>query len=164
MSTDYVISWKSKALSDETMTPYATSNNSLTPQIDYYGSKVRIKFTGSCLKQPKLSMALKKVVNIYIVYELGASASNNSDPISKNFLFGAVTLIKIKLLISWWWIWSKLLIFGVDMSSSAHIDTLVLGKGPTQGLQHTLTAEKCISLMYFDKKDILLKFALQWSK
>ena len=40
------------------------------------------------------------------------------------------------------------------MSSSAHIDNqkkdiLVLGKGPTQGLEHTLTAEK---------------FALQWSK
>ena len=34
------------------------------------------------------------------------------------------------------------------MSSSAHIDNkkkgdiLVLGKGPTQGLEHTLTAEK----------------------
>ena len=36
------------------------------------------------------------------------------------------------------------LIFGVDMSFSAHIDNkkkdiLVLGKGPTQGLEHTLT-------------------------
>ena len=41
----------------------------------------------------------------------------------------------------------NLLIFGADMSSSAHIDNkkkdmLVLGKGPTQGLEHTLTAEK----------------------
>ena len=37
-------------------------------------------------------------------------------------------------------------IFGVDMTFSAHIDNkkkyiLVLGKGPTQGLEHTLTAE-----------------------
>ena len=36
------------------------------------------------------------------------------------------------------------------MSSSAHIerkkkDILVLGKGPTQGLQYTLTAEKICS-------------------
>ena len=36
--------------------------------------------------------------------------------------------------------------FGVDMSSSVHFnnkkkDFLVLGKGPTQGLEHTLTAE-----------------------
>ena len=46
----------------------------------------------------------------------------------------------------------NVLIFGVDMSSSAHIDNkkkdiLVLGKGPTQGLEHTLTAEKCILLI-----------------
>ena len=38
------------------------------------------------------------------------------------------------------------MIFGVDMSS-AHIDNkkkdiLILGKGPTQGLEHTLIAEK----------------------
>ena len=26
-------------------------------------------------------------------------------------------------------------------------DILVLGKGPTQGLEHTLTAEKCIPLI-----------------
>ena len=31
-----------------------------------------------------------KVVNIYIVYELGASSSSNSDP-TINCLFGAVT-------------------------------------------------------------------------
>ena len=41
----------------------------------------------------------------------------------------------------------NVLIFGVDMSSSAHVDNkkkdiLVLGKGPIQGLEHTLTAEK----------------------
>ena len=38
----------------------------------------------------------------------------------------------------------NVLIFGADMSSSVHIDNkkkdiLVLGKGPTQGLEHTLT-------------------------
>ena len=51
----------------ETITPYATSYVSLTPLIDYYVSKVRVKFTGSCLKQPKLSYTHGKVVNIYIV-------------------------------------------------------------------------------------------------
>ena len=39
------------------------------------------------------------------------------------------------------------------MSSSLHIDnkkknTLVLGKGPTQGLEHTLTAEKMYSINF----------------
>ena len=46
------------------------SDNSLTPALSYYGTKTRVKFTGSCLKQPKVSYTHGKVVNIYIVYEL----------------------------------------------------------------------------------------------
>ena len=47
----------------------------------------------------------------------------------------------------------NVLIFGADMSSSAHIDNkkkdeLVLGIGPTQGLEHTLTAEKMYSINF----------------
>ena len=50
----------------------------------------------------------------------------------------------------------NVLIFGVDMSSSSHIDNkkkdiLVLGKGPTQGLEHTLTAEKMYSINFTEK-------------
>ena len=91
----YISSWKSKGLSDETITPYATSDNSLTPLIDYYGSKVRVKFNKGCLKQSNnLTYDYGSRVNIYIVYELGASSSNDSDPTLKNCLFGAVTLTK----------------------------------------------------------------------
>ena len=39
----YISSWKSKGLSDETITPYATSDNSLTPLIDHFGTKTRLK-------------------------------------------------------------------------------------------------------------------------
>ena len=47
----------------------------------------------------------------------------------------------------------NVLIFGVDMSPSAHIDNkkkdiLVLGKGQTQVLEHTLTAEKMYSINF----------------
>ena len=47
----------------------------------------------------------------------------------------------------------NVLFFGVDMSFSAHInnkekDILVLGKGPTQGLEHTSTAEKKYSISF----------------
>ena len=91
----YISSWKSKGLSYETITPYAVSDNSLTPMIDYYVSKVRVKFNKICLKQPnKLTYDYGRKLNIYIVYELGASSSNDSDPTLKNCLFGAVTLTK----------------------------------------------------------------------
>ena len=47
----------------------------------------------------------------------------------------------------------NVLIFGAEMSSSPHIDNkkkdiLVLGIGPTQGLEHTLTTEKMYSINF----------------
>ena len=48
-NTDYVSSWKAKGLSAEIIKPPATSDNSLTPALNYYGTKTRAKFTGSCL-------------------------------------------------------------------------------------------------------------------
>ena len=60
----------------------------------------------------------------------------------------------------------NVLIFVVHMSSSAHIDNkkkhiLVLLKGSTQGLEHTLTAEKMYSVNFtVAKKKFCFKFAL----
>ena len=56
------------------------------------------------------------------------------------------------------------------MSFSTRIDNkkkyiLDLGIGPTQGLEHTLTAEKMYSVNFREKKrKVLFKFALQWGK
>ena len=56
------------------------------------------------------------------------------------------------------------------MSSYAHIDNKkkdisVLGKGPTQGIEHVLTAEKMYSVNFtVTNKIFLFKSALQWSK
>ena len=114
----------------------------------------------------------QKVVNIYIVYELGASSSLDNDPTLKNCLFGAVTLTKSADVDKYGYsgfgigfdrkssfsfpsggIGQNLTIFGVDMSSFAHIDNkkkdiLILEKGPTQGLEHTVTAEKLYSINF----------------
>ena len=97
---------------------------------------------------------------------MGASTSNESDSTLKNCLFGAVALTVNADISKYGYsgygigfnrrssfsfpgggFGQNVLSFGVDMSSSAHIDNkkkdiLVLGKGPTQGLEHTLTAEK----------------------
>ena len=93
-NTDYISSGKSKGLSAESIKPPTTSDNSLTPALSYYGTKTRIQFTGTCLKQSKTSYNHGKVVNIYIVYELGASSSNVNDPTLKSCLFDAVILTK----------------------------------------------------------------------
>ena len=169
--TDFISSWKSKQLSDESFKPPTTSDNSLTPSLDYHGNKISVKFK-SCLRQSnKLLYTHRKIVNIYIVYELGASTSHSSDPTTKNYLFGAVTLTKNadieKYRYSGYGIGfdrrssfsfpsggfgQNVLIFGADMSSSIHIynkkDVLVLGRRPTQGLESTLTAEKMYSINF----------------
>ena len=170
---DYVSSWKSKGLSAETIKPRTTSDNSLTPVLSYCGTKTRVKFTGSYLKQPKISYTHGKVVKVYIVYELGASSSHNNDPTLKNCLFGAVTLTKNADIDKYGYsgygigfdrksafsfpggadFRQNVITFGVNMSSSVHADNkkkdiLILGKGPTQGLEHTLTAEKMCSINF----------------
>ena len=131
-----------------------------------------MQFTGSCLKQPKFTFTHKKVVNIYIVYELGASSSHINDPALKNCLFGAVTLTKNADIEKYSYssygtefdrrssfsfpggrFGQNVIIFGADMSFSIHIDNnkkdiLVFGRGPMQGLQSTLTAEKMYSINF----------------
>ena len=60
---DYVLSWKSKGLSDETIKPPTTSDNSLTPTVSYYYA-AKIRVIKSCLKQDKVIFNYRKVVNI----------------------------------------------------------------------------------------------------
>ena len=59
------------------------------------------------------------------------------------------------------------IIFGVDMSLSTKIDNrkkdiLILGKGPTQGLEHTLSAEKLYSIN-FTKKNTKFCLSLHYN-
>ena len=49
--TAYVLPWQSKGLSNESIKPPTTSNDSLNPRLSYYGAKVRVQFTKGCSKQ-----------------------------------------------------------------------------------------------------------------
>ena len=93
--------------------------------------------------------------------------SKDSDPTLKNCLFGAATLTKNPDIENYGHscygirfdrrssfsfpgdgFGQNVLVFGTDMSSSALYLVLALGKGPTQGLEHTLTAEKMYSINF----------------
>ena len=67
-------------------------NHIRTP--NYYGTKTRVEFNGSCLKQDIATFNHKKVVNIYIVYEISKSINISDYPILENCLFGPVSLRK----------------------------------------------------------------------
>ena len=145
-------------MSDEKNNSIKTPNHSITPNLDYYGTKTRVEFNGSCLKQDSVTFNHGKVVNIYIVYEISKSINISNYPTLENCLFGAVSLNKNgdidKYKYSGYGIGfdrhgsfsfpgtglgRNVIIFGVDMSSSTKIDNrkkdiLILGKGPTKGL------------------------------
>ena len=53
-NTLFVLLWQSKGLPAESIKPPKISDNSLTPALNYYGTKTRVTFTGSCLKQSKI--------------------------------------------------------------------------------------------------------------
>ena len=63
-NTDHISSWRSKELSSESFEPPTTSDNSLTPALNSYGTKTRVKFNGSCLNQDKNTYTHRKIVNI----------------------------------------------------------------------------------------------------
>ena len=164
-NTEGISSRKSKVLSDEIIRLRVTSDNSLVPALSYIGTKARVKFDGGCLKQDKITFTHEKVV--YNIYKINLwNYVDSRDPTVGNFLFGAAKLVKMLILINTcildmvldlMWIGTggfgkNVIIFEVDVSSSVHVDDkkkdiLILGEGPTQGLDDTTrTVEKKYSI------------------
>ena len=136
------------------------NNNSLAPTLEYVSEKLFIKFDGSCLRKQDEFLFNKKVVKIYIVYDLDSNL-NNFDPTLENCLFGAIKTTKNididKYKYSGYGIGfdskgtfshpagsfgQNAIIFGADMSSSVHANSraksiLVLGKDFIQGIGGT---------------------------
>ena len=141
------------------------------------GTKPRVRFSGSCLKQNAITYNHGKSVNIYILYKINKTDNTtSSDPTLENCLFGAVTLTKnadidkykysgygigfnrkVSFSFPSTGLGRNVIIFGVDMSSSTlkidnrKKDILILGKGPPQGLEHTLSAEKFHSINFTEQ-------------
>ena len=63
-NTDNISEWKSIGWSDE------IPDNTLAPELIYYGQRMYVKFNGSFLKQDKVTFNHGKIVNIYIVSTL----------------------------------------------------------------------------------------------
>ena len=70
-----ILSWKSKELFDKSIKAYTTSNKFLDPSLDFVGTKARIRFSGDCLKQEKITFNHGKIANIYISYEIEKSVN-----------------------------------------------------------------------------------------
>ena len=118
------------------------------------------------MKQDSVTFNHGKEVNIYIVYWISNSINISYYPTLENCLFGTVGLTKNPDIDKYkcsgygigfdrhrsfsspdFGLGRSVITFGVDMSSSTKIDNrkkdiLILGKGPTQRLEYTLSTEK----------------------
>ena len=91
-SSTYVSSWESKGLSNEKISSITTSNYNQAPSLAYDNVRIKLKFVGAILKQDKITYNHGPIVNIYIVYRLSPSITN--DITLENCLFGVVKLTK----------------------------------------------------------------------
>ena len=70
-------------------------SNSLSPKLKWPGSKITVEFKESCLKQDKVALASRNVVNLFIGHELDRwSQDLKADFTLKDCLFEAFKLIK----------------------------------------------------------------------
>ena len=60
----------------------------------HVGSKIRLEFKKTCLKQDKISFNHGKIINVYIVYEINKKFNISIYPTLENCFFGAVKLTK----------------------------------------------------------------------
>ena len=138
------------------------------------GYRIQIKFDKDPLAVEQINY-LTKIVNVCIAYELNDSPKNPSINFKlKNYIFGATNIIKNsdkeKYVYSGYGItfdsadcWSygndtvrNFIISGVDNSSSSHSDNhknnfLILGKGPTFGINESFGAPEKTSDVNFNK-------------
>ena len=119
-------------------------------------------------------MPHRNVGNIYIAYKITGNNNDINYPTLENCLFGSVKLTKNADIDNYRYsgygigfdrkssfsfgndVGKNVIIFRVDMSSSTKIDNrkkdnLILGRGPTQGLESTLRAEKMYSINFTKK-------------
>ena len=129
----------------------------------------------------KVTYKHKKVVNLYVIYEITSFHGMDNYPTLTNALFGAVKLTKNADIDKYKYsgygigfdgtgyysigneLGRNVIIFGADTSSSTNLDNkgkhiLILGKGPTEGLgEHSLSGEKMYSI---DFTKVNTKFCL----
>ena len=157
---------KSNGMSEESITNINKLDSNFAPTFADHHILPDIYFNEHCLMKNNISIH-KKVINLYISYTLHLQLRNlNTNFTLDNCLFGSVKLTKnadldkckytgysigtdsrSEFLFTDGSYGKKVIILGVDTSSSAHADNkgkdfLILGDGPTQGLDDTtLTGE-----------------------
>ena len=119
-NTDNISEQKFKGLSDELI---KSPDNSLAPTLGYDSERMYLEFNGGCLKQYKITYSRRKIVNIYIVYDLKSILNYNEDFFQKIVCFVQLNVPKMLMLIS-----TNILYMALDLMEKEffHIELVVL--------------------------------------
>ena len=160
-------------MSEECIENMTKSDSNLALFFVGYHLLPETNFNGHCLIKSNISIP-KKAINLYFSYILGSQLRNEkTDFTLGNCLFGSVKLTKnadldkykytgysigfdslSEFLFTDGSFGKNVIIFGGDMSSSLYVDNkgkyiLILGEGPTQGLDDTTLAAEAKCLINF---------------
>ena len=80
-------------LKDCLIKPPSALNNIVDPSVDYLGTKTRVKLSGSCSKQDKITFGHKTIVNVYVC-DINNFPISSYPTLENCCLFGAVSLTK----------------------------------------------------------------------
>ena len=129
-------------MSDESIKLPATSDNSLSPRLDYFNNpKFQEKFNGSCLKTVSAGFNYERI-NLLITYEIkswsyytengfflgnsllgGVKLTSSLDPEKYSYSgYGISFNVRGTFLLPNGGFGKNVVIFGADMSSSVHFD------------------------------------------
>ena len=65
-NSDHVSEWKSKRLSEESIKTPSAPNNFLNPKLSHYSKEMGAIFSGSCLKQEKITYTHGKTFTLFM--------------------------------------------------------------------------------------------------
>ena len=87
-------------MSDKKINSIETSNHSTTPNLSDSGTKTKVKFKGSCLKQDTVTFNHGTIIDIYLVYEISKNFTISRYPTLENCFLELLVWLKMLILIS----------------------------------------------------------------
>ena len=87
-------------MSDKKINSIETSNHSTTPNLSDSGTKTKVDFKGSCLKQDTVTFNHGTIIDIYLVYEISKTFTISRYPTLENCFLELLVWLKMLILIS----------------------------------------------------------------
>ena len=110
-------------MSDKKINSIETSNYSTTPNLSDSGTKTKVDFKGSCLKQDTVTFNHGTIIDIYLVYEISKTFTISRYPTLENCFLELLVWLKMLILISTNILDMELDLIDMDFFSHSSVET-----------------------------------------